>query len=105
MNLSFFKKDKPSPDDKEKLRTIIFLIGNMENILEKAHASDPKIKEILEIIYQTLQDLSIHTDYLSKTDLLADLHVLKTMAEKSDLTPMISYLASVKRLITALIAE
>jgi hypothetical protein len=105
MNLSFFKKDKPSPDDKGKLRTIIFLIGNIENILNTSRASDPKIKEILEIIYQTLKDLSFHTDYLSKTDLLADLHVLQTMAEKSDLTPMISYLTSVKRIVTALSAE
>ena len=104
MTQSFFKKDKPSPSDKEKLETVLFLLEKISTLIKKPAHKSSEIKEILDITYETAMDLSFDTPHLTKEDLLKDIHMLKTMAEKKDLTPMVSYLDSVSRLIRAMLA-
>lgn len=104
MSQSFFKKDKPSPSDKEKLETVLSLLEKISTLIKKTSYKPLDIKEILDIAFETAMDLSFDTPHLTKDDLLKDIHMLKTMAEKKDFTPMVSYLDSVLRLIRALLA-
>lgn len=96
MTQSFFKKDTPSPSDKEKLDSIFLLLEKIELLLKKSLTNLSKIQDILDVLHQTINDLSCNTPHLTKEDLLKDVHLLKKMAEKQNLKPMLSYAASMK---------
>jgi hypothetical protein len=101
MTQSFFKKDQPSPHDKEKLESLLLILEKISLQATKSKPVKADIKEAIAIAQETIMDLSFETPYMTKQHLLEDIHNLRSMAEKSDLSPLISYIESMQRLIVA----
>jgi hypothetical protein len=104
MSHSFFKKNQTSNSDKEKIETLLKLLEKTSNFIKKSPCPKGEIKETLEIACRTAMDLSLDTLYLTKEDLLKDLHLLKTMVDNHSLHAFGNYLDSVIRLLRALVS-
>ncbi len=104
MSQSFFKKNHTSNSDKEKIETLLLLLEKTSSLIKTSPYPKGEIKEALEIACRTAMDLSLDTLYLTKEDLLKDLHLLKTMLDNHSLDAFDSYLESVLRLLRALVS-